>query len=84
MIVIVLWLFLTLPWVGLQCVIVVFPDHTHNFLASKPICYKNFIENIWIEPIQNVLHGKIIRKYSKTCVKRPLKNRQNMDLNDKW
>ena len=26
-----LWLFLTVPWVGLQCVIVVFPDHTHSF-----------------------------------------------------
>ena len=25
----VLWLFLTVPWVGLQCVIVVIPDHTH-------------------------------------------------------
>ena len=25
----VLWLFLAVPWVGLQCVIVVFPDHTH-------------------------------------------------------
>ena len=24
----VLWLFLTVPWVGLQCVIVIFPDHT--------------------------------------------------------
>ena len=23
-------------------------------------------------------------KYSKTCVKRPLKTRQNTDLNDKW
>ena len=23
-------------------------------------------------------------KYSKTCLKRPLKNRQNTDLNDKW
>ena len=23
------WLFLTAPWIGLQCVIVVFPDHTH-------------------------------------------------------
>ena len=23
----VLWLFLTMPWIGLQCVIVVFPDH---------------------------------------------------------
>ena len=25
-----------------------------------------------------------LMKYSKTCVKRPLKNRQNKDLNDKW
>ena len=25
----VLWLFLPVPWVGLQCVIVAFPDHTH-------------------------------------------------------
>ena len=25
----VLWLFLTVRWVGLQSVIVVFPDHTH-------------------------------------------------------
>ena len=23
----VLWLFLTVPWIGLQCVIVLFPDH---------------------------------------------------------
>ena len=32
----VLWLLLTLLWVGLQCVIVVFPDHTHLHF-----------ENIW-------------------------------------
>ena len=25
----VLWLYLTVPWVGLQYVIVVFPDHAH-------------------------------------------------------
>ena len=25
----VLWLFLVVPWVGLRCVIVVFPDYTH-------------------------------------------------------
>ena len=23
------WLFLAVPWVGLQCVIVVFPNHAH-------------------------------------------------------
>ena len=31
----VLWLFLTMPWVGLQCVIVVFPDHTHLLLDTS-------------------------------------------------
>ena len=29
----VLWLFLTMPWVGLQYVIVVFPGHNHLFLG---------------------------------------------------
>ena len=31
----VMWLFLTVPWVGLQCVIVVFPDHTHLLFYIK-------------------------------------------------
>ena len=30
-------LFLTLPWIGLQCVIVVFSDHSHYFLAFNII-----------------------------------------------
>ena len=35
----VLWLFLTVPWVvGLQCVIVVFPDHTHLLFHSLKCC----------------------------------------------
>ena len=32
--VIILWLFLRVPWVGLQCVIVVFPEHTHLFFCK--------------------------------------------------
>ena len=32
-----LWLFLTVPWVGLQCVIVVFPDHTHLLIDEMPL-----------------------------------------------
>ena len=42
--VIVLWLFLTVSWVGMQCVIVVFPDHTHLFferrheISNKVVC----------------------------------------------
>ena len=31
----VLWLFLTVPWVGLQCVIVVFLDHTHLLFGKQ-------------------------------------------------
>ena len=31
----VLWLFLTVLWVGLHYVIVVFPDHTHLFLEAR-------------------------------------------------
>ena len=31
-VVIVLWLLLAVPWIGLQCVIVVLSDHTHLFL----------------------------------------------------
>ena len=31
--VIVVWLFLVVPWVCLQFVIVVFPDHTHYFYS---------------------------------------------------
>ena len=30
-----LWLFLTVPRVGLQCVIEVFPDHTHLLVDDK-------------------------------------------------
>ena len=30
----VLWLFLTVPWVGLQFEIVVFPDHAHFFFTK--------------------------------------------------
>ena len=36
----VLWLFLMVPWVGLQCVIVVFGDHTHFLI---PVYIKLFL-----------------------------------------
>ena len=29
----IMWLFLKMPWVGLQFVIVIFPDHTHLLFA---------------------------------------------------
>ena len=34
----VLWLFLTVPWVGLRCVIMVFPDHTHFLTCFYDWC----------------------------------------------
>ena len=34
-VVIVLWLFLAMPWVGLKCVIVVFPSHTYLIFQWK-------------------------------------------------
>ena len=39
----VMWLFLTVPWDGLQYVIVVFPDHTHLLLKSKAL-YRHCIK----------------------------------------
>ena len=37
--VIVVWLFLTMPWVCLQFVIVVFPDHIHLLFFVKYQCH---------------------------------------------
>ena len=36
----VLLLFLTVPWVGLQCVIVVMPDHTHISSGGTAQCHR--------------------------------------------
>ena len=38
----VLWLFLMVPWVGLQCVIVVFPHHTHLLFPTSSILPNHF------------------------------------------
>ena len=39
----VLGLFLTVPWVGLQCVIEAFPDHTHLLFVPYVICSSLFM-----------------------------------------
>ena len=41
-------LFLTVPWVGLHCLIVVFPDHTHLLLDR---CMGRFIN--WFSVVVN-------------------------------
>ena len=40
----VLWLFLTVPWDGLQCVIVGFPDQTHLLLNEQVL--KEFLLSV--------------------------------------
>ena len=42
----VLWLFLAVPLVGLWCVIVVFPDHTHLLFHCKsdPVSVNRVVE----------------------------------------
>ena len=42
----VLWLLLTVPCVGLQCVIVVFPDHTHLLFQSMLKVMINIIKHL--------------------------------------
>ena len=46
---IVVWLFLAVPWVSLQFVIVVFPDHTHyNCLIFRIVSGATFCMNFWL------------------------------------
>ena len=59
----VLWLFLRVLWVGLQCVIVVFPDHTHLFYATFHLCFQ-FLPKYLFSGIQNENGYK---KYSALC-----------------
>ena len=45
--VIVVWLFLTMQWVCLQFVIVVFPDHTQNYCSNVSIDMVRCLKKIW-------------------------------------
>ena len=47
-----------LLWVGLQCVIVVFPDHTHLLFVAK---LQNFRSKT--QPIQTISSGNIPSHY---------------------
>ena len=49
--VIVVWLFLAVPWVCLQLVIVVFPDNTHYFGHYRETC------NIRVQQPGRMLEG---------------------------
>ena len=68
----VISVFLTVPWFGLQCVIVVFPDHTHFFVFDQALHQVTRLENlvqlfnaeshaIGIKPVHGI--DKAIAKY---------------------
>ena len=53
----VLWLFHTVPWFGLRCVIVVFPDHTHLLFA---VIYKRkYVHEVLDNPLVKLVQKKV-------------------------
>ena len=42
----VISVFLAVPWFGLQCVIVVLPDHTHFFVFDQALHQATRLENL--------------------------------------
>ena len=66
-----LWLFLAVPWVGLQCVIVVFPDHTHfeENWANYPFKRKLYQVYMGVPGEFNWVRCTINRSHSTPCKK---------------
>ena len=62
----VLWLFLTVPWVGLQYVIVVFHDHAHFLIVKYNICLKTLRQQGISEPI---FYGDLLYKFKRVAEK---------------
>ena len=60
----VLCLFLTVPWVGLKCVIVVYRDHTHLLLYMY--MYSND-RSKWPLPLDIYLNAKVSQPFN-ICV----------------
>ena len=62
----VLWLFLMVPLVGLQCVIVVFPDHSHLLFAKGHCRLKHCVNKYSTLKLFSefllILHIHIIRR----------------------
>ena len=49
------WLFLAVPWISLQFVIVVFPDHTHLLLLIS--------QSMHYQPLFNMSIGRELAKF---------------------
>ena len=53
----VLGLFLTVPWVGLQCVIATYPSHTHLlFLFGVSALWQTVFNNVYIGKWSETTH----------------------------
>ena len=59
----VLWLFFTVSWVGIQVVIVVFPDHTHLFMTKFILSIRLFRS----ENVRFLSHIKLTLSLFKVC-----------------
>ena len=53
--------------------------HTKHFLWLLDLDNRFLLKELK----KKILVRKVVNQYSKTCLKRPLKNRQNKDLNDR-
>ena len=64
------------PWEGVteHSTVTRQQEYNSSKATSSIQLRKTQVEPWWAQP----------KTYSKTCVKWPLKNRQNKDLNDKW
>ena len=57
--VMIVWLFFAVPWVCLQFVVVVFPDHTHLILLAVFLHYLSFIATKSINDLLSA-HASVI------------------------
>ena len=48
-----------MPWVGLQCVIVVFPGHTHLLFYVQTICFEDLLWSL-LSPEYNTEFLKLV------------------------
>ena len=65
------------------------PKAENQYSGARPVTEpirNHLINNIIVDEIMVILSVRTItsKSYSKTRVKRPLKDSQNKDLNDKW
>ena len=59
-------------------------DQFEKFFIGGIDDMSGWVKRMWQQTMTMIEKGTRYGKFSKTCLKRPLKNRPNKDLNDKW